>query len=87
MPKRDWLWDRRLQLRPIFTRINPVDSATLRLTQNERSERSNHPLLSVGSITEQVSQTACTGSGGMVSEANAQGNAWDMPTEITTVGR
>jgi hypothetical protein len=44
-------------------------------------------MLSVGSITEQVSQTACTRLGGMVSEANAQGNAWDMPTETTTVGR
>jgi len=53
---------------------------------NARNEVT-HRLLSVGSITEQVSQTACTGLGGMVSEANAQGNAWDMPTETTTVGR
>ena len=44
-------------------------------------------VLSLGSITEQVSQTACTDLGGMVSEANAQGNAWDMPPETTTVGR
>jgi hypothetical protein len=41
----------------------------------------------VRSITEQVSQTACSGDGGMVSEAKAQGNAWDMPTETTTAGR
>jgi len=44
-------------------------------------------MLSVGSITEQVGQTVCTGLGGMVSEANARGNAWDTPTETTTVGK
>src|SRR5712692_2912274 len=44
LPKREWLWGRRLHLRPTFTRINPVDSATLRLAQNERSERSNPPV-------------------------------------------
>ncbi len=44
LPKREWLWGRRLQLRPTFTRTNPVDSATLPLTQNERSERSNPPV-------------------------------------------
>ena len=88
LAQRERLWGRRLQLRPTFTHINPVDSATLRLTQNERSERSNPPVwLSAGSITEQVSQTACIGLGGMVSEAKAQGNAWDRPTETTTVGR
>ena len=32
LPKRERLWGRRLQFRPTFTHINPVDSAALRLT-------------------------------------------------------
>jgi len=87
LPKRDWLWGRRLQFRPTFTRINPVDSATLRLTQNERSERSNPPVALRGVDHGAGWPDRMHRLGGMVSEANAQGNAWDTPTETTTVGR
>ena len=59
---------------PAFTLAGPVDSATLPLAQNGHQERSNRPVLSVWSITEQA-PAACTGVGGMGQEANAQGKA------------
>jgi hypothetical protein len=59
----------------LFTRINPVDSATLQPTQNGRPERSNHPRALRMVDGGAGGQTARARTGGMVQEANARGKA------------
>lgn len=66
---------------------NPVDSATLRLRKTDIRNEVTSRTLSARSRAEQGRLTGCVRAGGMVQEAKARGNARDMLTWTTTVGR
>lgn len=86
LPKRDRIRGRRTPARPTFTLTKPGGKCDPKATPNERQERGNHPVLSP-EVDCGAGANRMHGSGGMVSEAKARGNARDMLTEITTVGR
>jgi len=86
LPKRDRIGGRRTPARPVFTLTKPGGKCDPNVTPNEQQERGNHPVLSV-EVDYRAGANRMHGSGGMISEAKARGNARDRPTEITTVGR
>jgi hypothetical protein len=69
-----------------FAHSNPADSAALQLAQDGQQERGNHPGTLRGSPRSRRQPMYEAGVVGMVQEANALGNARDMPTWITMDG-
>ena len=66
---------------------NPADRATLRLQSTSIRNVITGRGLSVGSIAEQGEPYRKPAGGGMAQAAKARGNARDMPTWATMVGR